>query len=763
MEAVVNHLVIAVAIGALFYLPPNASHALSSTNFESIPRASSPRHRRRGLSPCKRCNELSYDTLFPRQRHIPLLWAVAENAVATEIRSEAEDDTDIPMPTDASPGLTVVAGHGTRITSVSGSVAAEQDFWETKFDQGEFVRTAPPPGHKKVVIADSSHPRKEERVIVDYQAVDQDFWETKFDQGEFVRSFPSRKNTKVGGFSTDYPGKHEKVIAEYDLFPDDIFGRGDKDFIPENVNNESENNILEDTDSNADEVDETERLERTSGGEGDESDESAGDSAIRSTLAKSAIMRRAGIAGTVRKSSKSSGRSSRAKTHVSKSRSGSNRIQVVGAMGRVLDTVRTAAAAAAAKERKKSLENTRENDMVKDNSTRNSLKAETPVSSKWESAIQSVVADMLQSQDAVVRQQSLGTAMSHCESTTNSPPPPGTASMGLLGDVVEQRLPVIPPIPGKLLVSTDEDITPTPKRHVSIRSSIPHSSDDIHIANLRLSVFSRFDEEQQRIFRSRSLEVLNIRRRRGAVVLVAEAAVPGEAGRESQHQHLTDMQARIADGHEYVNINCCPAAADSHKSHSPSLAVTPIRGTKITSVSSAVATGSPSLTVTPIRGTRISSVSSGVVVSDHCNQTPQTTVNGTNSRGCIIGSVECSHQEFRGTMLGNSRPKGALMYVTEVAVRTDARRCGAGAMLMRGVDEIASLRNVETIYLHVDVANRAACTMYEKCGYHYLDKREPIYAQFTASLNLHDGAMHGRKHYLMCKNRADKTMRLAEE
>eukprot|EP00580_Thalassiosira_gravida_P007535 CAMPEP_0201638752 /NCGR_PEP_ID=MMETSP0493-20130528/17492_1 /ASSEMBLY_ACC=CAM_ASM_000838 /TAXON_ID=420259 /ORGANISM="Thalassiosira gravida, Strain GMp14c1" /LENGTH=119 /DNA_ID=CAMNT_0048111913 /DNA_START=243 /DNA_END=602 /DNA_ORIENTATION=- len=114
-------------------------------------------------------------------------------------------------------------------------------------------------------------------------------------------------------------------------------------------------------------------------------------------------------------------------------------------------------------------------------------------------------------------------------------------------------------------------------------------------------------------------------------------------------------------------------------------------------------------------------------------------------------------------MLGNSRPKGSLMYVTEVAVRTDVRRCGAGAMLMRGVDEVASLRNIETVYLHVDVANRAACAMYEKCGYSYLDKRDPIYAQFTASLNLHDGAMHGRKHYLMCKNTLGKTTWVTDE
>ena len=62
------------------------------------------------------------------------------------------------------------------------------------------------------------------------------------------------------------------------------------------------------------------------------------------------------------------------------------------------------------------------------------------------------------------------------------------------------------------------------------------------------------------------------------------------------------------------------------------------------------------------------------------------------------------------------------MYVTEVAVRPNKRRCGAGAALMKGVDEVAALRNVESIYLHVDVRNKAACAMYERMGYHYLGK-----------------------------------------
>jgi ribosomal protein S18 acetylase RimI-like enzyme len=129
----------------------------------------------------------------------------------------------------------------------------------------------------------------------------------------------------------------------------------------------------------------------------------------------------------------------------------------------------------------------------------------------------------------------------------------------------------------------------------------------------------------------------------------------------------------------------------------------------------------------------------------------------------IIGSVECSQHEFYQTILGNSRPKNSLLYVTEVAVCPEARRCGTGLMLMKGVDKVAELRNVESIYLHVDVTNQAACAMYQKAGYRIIDKREHMYAQFTASLNLHDGALMGRCHYLMCKDMPAKATRTEEK
>lgn len=117
----------------------------------------------------------------------------------------------------------------------------------------------------------------------------------------------------------------------------------------------------------------------------------------------------------------------------------------------------------------------------------------------------------------------------------------------------------------------------------------------------------------------------------------------------------------------------------------------------------------------------------------------------------IIGSVECSTHEFAGTQLGMSRPGGSIMYITEVAVAPRVRRTGAGTKLLQGIDELAKRRNVETVYLHVDVSNTAACELYEKGGYEILDSNDPIYNEFTTQLNLHDGATKGRNHYMLQK------------
>lgn len=118
----------------------------------------------------------------------------------------------------------------------------------------------------------------------------------------------------------------------------------------------------------------------------------------------------------------------------------------------------------------------------------------------------------------------------------------------------------------------------------------------------------------------------------------------------------------------------------------------------------------------------------------------------------ICGSVECSYHEFFGTQLGRRRLPHSILYVTEVAVNPDVRRQGIGSTLLRAVDVLAKHREVETLYLHVDVLNRGALHLYHKAGYRVVQPSEPIFLEFTTSLNLHPGATAGREHYLLYKD-----------
>ena len=85
--------------------------------------------------------------------------------------------------------------------------------------------------------------------------------------------------------------------------------------------------------------------------------------------------------------------------------------------------------------------------------------------------------------------------------------------------------------------------------------------------------------------------------------------------------------------------------------------------------------------------------------------------------------------------------------------RFDSEKLTNGPFL-QGVDEIALLRNVETLYLHVDVLNFGALELYRKAGYRKVNHEDPMFAEFTTSLNLHDGATKGRRHYLLHKDLA---------
>eukprot|EP00977_Amphora_coffeiformis_P010831 scaffold2536_cov169-Amphora_coffeaeformis.AAC.24 len=121
-------------------------------------------------------------------------------------------------------------------------------------------------------------------------------------------------------------------------------------------------------------------------------------------------------------------------------------------------------------------------------------------------------------------------------------------------------------------------------------------------------------------------------------------------------------------------------------------------------------------------------------------------------RPVLLGSAECSYHEFKSTRLGQRRPQGSLLYITEVAVHPSARRQGIGVKLLESMDVLAAQKGIETLFLHVDVSNHVALALYEKCGYQRTDEKDPIYREFTTSLNLHPGATRGRTHHLLYKN-----------
>ncbi|KAL3911707.1 MAG: hypothetical protein SGILL_007176 [Bacillariaceae sp.] len=121
-------------------------------------------------------------------------------------------------------------------------------------------------------------------------------------------------------------------------------------------------------------------------------------------------------------------------------------------------------------------------------------------------------------------------------------------------------------------------------------------------------------------------------------------------------------------------------------------------------------------------------------------------------RDPIVGTAEISFHEFAGTRLGRARKENSILYVTEVAVNSKFRRKGIAQLMMDAVDKVADIRKVETIFLHVDVENRAALQLYANAGFRKLPSNNPVFYEFTRKLNLHDGATKGRIHYLMCKD-----------
>jgi hypothetical protein len=69
----------------------------------------------------------------------------------------------------------------------------------------------------------------------------------------------------------------------------------------------------------------------------------------------------------------------------------------------------------------------------------------------------------------------------------------------------------------------------------------------------------------------------------------------------------------------------------------------------------------------------------------------------------------------------------------------------------QSIDVLANMRGVETLYLHVDVTNEGALSLYERAGYKRANGSE-MFLEFTCKLNLHDGATKGRNHFLLYKD-----------
>lgn len=84
--------------------------------------------------------------------------------------------------------------------------------------------------------------------------------------------------------------------------------------------------------------------------------------------------------------------------------------------------------------------------------------------------------------------------------------------------------------------------------------------------------------------------------------------------------------------------------------------------------------------------------------------------------GNILGTIEVSHNDFKGTAMesvGSSRK----LYCCDLAVQPKVRRQGLATKLLRAVEEYAFARGYDELYLHVEKSNAAAEKLYLREGY----------------------------------------------
>ena len=77
---------------------------------------------------------------------------------------------------------------------------------------------------------------------------------------------------------------------------------------------------------------------------------------------------------------------------------------------------------------------------------------------------------------------------------------------------------------------------------------------------------------------------------------------------------------------------------------------------------------------------------------------------------------------------------GLAAYVQTLEVLPEARGQGAGAELLKRMDESATAAGAETVWLHVDAENRAAVRLYEKAGYEPRGNQQDYYGRGRAAI-----------------------------
>ena len=95
-----------------------------------------------------------------------------------------------------------------------------------------------------------------------------------------------------------------------------------------------------------------------------------------------------------------------------------------------------------------------------------------------------------------------------------------------------------------------------------------------------------------------------------------------------------------------------------------------------------------------------------------------------------IGTVEYCASDFVNTSMDaiGSRRK---LYVADLAIRKDYRRLGLATSLLMEIEKRCFVENFEEIYLHVEVTNQAAQSLYKKLGFIELPSDNEDVLSFT--------------------------------